>query len=924
MRTHHNLGVSAVALLSAALIFTGCGRGDNNEPAPDDMTTMQDMAVERDEGTNPEPDDTPDVDAAPDMADAAPDMPEVSDELQIPGLSAPVTVRLNEFGVLFLSCETDEDCFAAQGYMHAKHRLFSMDLLRRQTLGKLAGALGALALDFDKPFRHLMTTSNGEPLEDAYFDALDAETKSALEAYANGVNAFLADHRAKRRGAELSDEYNFALLDKEIPDWTPQDTIAVYMQLAYQLGERSQTEIENTQILEALGSEVASDLFTVRTGTQSSVFEGSGEQGSPNGLKRPWSPPKALAKQWSRELPPARRAMADALEKLERTESLVFGAKSDTQGSNNWVLGPSRTQNGNVLLGNDPHLALANPSLWYYVVIDSKSSGSGNIHVAGASIPAVPGIVLGHNETLAWGSTTARIDMSDVYIETLNEAGDAVIFNGVEVPLLQKEYTFDVHLGQPVTETFEWVPHHGPLISKDVENRRGVSVKWIAHQGGEDINFFVRLMKSSTVDEGIEALQNIRTLSQSWVLGDSAGDIAWYPHSYIPVRPWGSLEQPTWLALPGDGSAEWEGFLSGDDIPHMRNPANDIAITANSDFDGSYNDGDPFNDGHTIWQWIPVQGFRFDRIVELMEGGGNDHTPATMLEIIADVQVNFAEMMLPDLLASVDRATLSPEAQGVYDTLSSWRYGCPTGLETSDAMMSPPSQAMFEVTEATGCAAFHVMLKNLGVEVFGDELDALDDFDVRIRWYELQRALHQIISSPQNLINGEQYFDDVKTSNVVEGRAETLSAAFEATSEELEDLYGSTSPEDWLWGRIHTVLLESFFMQAGIDLYNAGGQANDGGFETVDVAPPRHYGAEEDTYSHNHGASFRSVIELDATNGFKTWYQLPGGQIHKRDDPRYQSLLADWLENKPNELPFLLEDVEQTVTDEVFEIKPAE
>lgn len=910
----------AACLSLCTLMAMGCGKEDTT-PTSKDMS-VTDMAVP-DEGMVPDADAGRDADmmAVDAGVDAMADMPDMPDTLSIPGLSAPVQVRLDEHGVVFLNCETDNDCFAAQGYIHAKHRFFAMDLLRRQTLGKLAAGLGQLALDFDKSFRHLMTTPDGERLEKAYLDALEPDTRTALDAYANGVNAFLADQKDKVQGAEFSDEYDFPLLSKEIPAWTPEDSIAVYMQLAYQLGERSQAELENTRISEALGADVASDIFTVRTGTQSSVFMSAGQMGSPNGLKAPVRP-RPIAAAWSKEVKPALGAIDAAIASLQRTQSLVFGPKSDVQGSNNWVLDPSRTQNGNPLLANDPHLALANPSLWHYIVLDSKTEGSGSIHVAGASIPAVPGILIGHNETLAWGTTTARLDMSDVYIETLNEAGDAVIFNGEEVPLLQKDYTFDVYLGQPVTETLEWVPHHGPLISKDVANRRGVSVKWVAHQGGEDLNYFLKMMKAGTVQEGTEALQDIRGLNQSWVLADDTGEIAWYPHSHIPKRPWGSIDQPTWMALPGDGSAEWDGFITGDDTPHIRDPESGLLITANSDFDGSFNDGDPFNDEHTIWQWIPVQGFRFDRILSLIDDIGNAHTPETMLEIQADVRVEFAAMMLPDLIDSVSADALSPEAQAVLETLSEWSYTCPTGLDGSDPMQSMASQSMMEIQEAAGCAAFHVLLKNLGVAIFADELEELDDFDPRIKWYELQRGIHQVISSPENLILGEVYFDDVSTSDVVETREQTLSAALEATSEELEDLFGASAPDMWLWGRIHTVLLESFFMQAGIESYNAGGQANDGGFETVDVAPPRHYGAEQDTYSHNHGASLRTVIELDKANGFKTWYQLPGGQIHKQDDPRYQSLLADWLENKPNELPFKLEEVRSTIDDEVFEIAP--
>ena len=157
------------------------------------------------------------------------------------------------------------------------------------------------------------------------------------------------------------------------------------------------------------------------------------------------------------------------------------------------------------------------------MVLDAKTNGNGSIHVAGASIPAVPGIVVGHNGSVAWGTTTARLDMSDAYIETLNDDGTAVIFNGNEVPLVQKEFTFEVYRGQPVTEVFEWVPHHGPLISKDVANKRGISVRWVAHEAGDDLNFFVKLMLSQNAGEARTALQKIRALGNDMALDEGIG-----------------------------------------------------------------------------------------------------------------------------------------------------------------------------------------------------------------------------------------------------------------------------------------------------------------------------------------------------------------------------------------------------------------
>lgn len=772
-RTGHTLLTS----IAIATLLAACGRNNdtNNMTTPPTMTDMggadmtsnnttADMGGE--DMAQPEDMQAPeDMTSEPDMA--------IDETLRIAGLSAPVTIRLDPVGVLFIECATDEDCAAAQGYMHAKHRLFSMDLLRRQTRGKVSKGLGDLALDSDKAFRQIMTTRDGTPLEDAYASQLDEQTRGFLEAYANGVNAFIEDAQAERRGAEFSNEYDFPLLSPEIEPWTIEDTIAVYMQLAYQLGETSDEDLFRTEAIGVLGEDAVNDIFTMRTGTTASVFESAGVA-QPTSLRgdnpnlRPRVTPERLQefRRSTGAIRSARKTLADAT-------SWVLGPPSQAQGSNNWVVGASRTSNGKPLLANDPHLTLNNPAIWYYVVLDAKTNGTGSLHVAGASIPAVPGIVVGHNGTVAWGTTTARLDMSDAYIEELNDDGTAVIFNGTEVPLVQKEFTFEIYRGQPVTEVFEWVPHHGPLISKDMANKRGVSVRWVAHEGGDDLNFFVKLMLSNSAAEARTALQQIRTLNQSWVMADTAGEIAWYPHSYIPKRPFGSLETPNWLALPGDGSAEWDGFISGDDIPHVVDPATGYVTTANGDFDGSYTDGDPFNDGHTVWQFYPTQGFRMQRIIDMMEESGNAHTVDTMLAMQADTTMLYGESLAPELLLTAEGLadTLSEDARTVVAALGNWNYTCPTGLDGTDPVMSPSSDQPLLANEAVGCAIFHVLLTNLAAEIFDDELDSIEDYDARANWYILQRAMHQIFVSPEVLAGGEVYFDDVDTEGEVEDRA---------------------------------------------------------------------------------------------------------------------------------------------------------
>ena len=899
--------VGALSLLICAAL-AGCG-GDNNEDGNNDNNTdpTPDMAMEM---------------GADMSADAGEDMEPMVDTIQIEGLSAPVTVRLDDVGVLYLECATNDDCFAAQGYMHAKHRFFAMDIVRRQTRGQLATAIGFdSALNSDRRFRHLMTTRDGTRLEDAFYDELNEQTRSMVQAYTRGVNAFLTDEENDEYDARLSNEYNFPLINKEIRPWEPQDTIAVYMQLAYQLGERSSRELQRTEALMALGEEASQDIFTPRSGTTATVYDSAGVT---QATSLPGQPPNVGPKLRERltDLQPARSAITQARKNMAHATAWGFGPQLGDKGSNNWAAAPSQTTSGNALLANDPHLTLNNPAIWHYVVLDAETNGTGDIHVAGASIPSVPGIVVGHNGSVAWGVTTTRYDMSDVYVETLNEDGTAVIFNGEEVPLIQKDFTFGINGKDDVTETFEWVPHHGPLISKDVENQRGVSVRWVAAEAGDDINFILELMRANNVGEAKTALTRLRSLAQNWVLADADGSIAWYPHSWIPRRPWASMDMPHWLSLPGDGTAEWDGFLTGEDVPQITDPPSGFIATANADFDGSYTDGNPFNDGHVPWQWIPTPGYRQGRINALLSDGAGSHTIETMEQIQADVYMEYAEDMVPQILMTatmLDPMTLSDEANAVVDALDAWNYTCPTGLAGTDPAGADPIDDMEAVAEAAGCSAFHVLIKQLTELIFGDELAALDDYDAREEWFVLQRALHQIFVEP-NTLNSTDYFDDTTSNDEVEDRAAIVAEGLEATAEELEDLFESTAATDWLWGRIHSVVLTSFFAQAGTTSFNSDPFANNGGYETVNVAIPNRAGNAPGDFDHVNGASLRVVFEL-GQDGITTRYQLPGGQIHLRNDDRYLGLLDDWLTNTSRELPYTFEDVEASAT-ESFIINP--
>jgi penicillin amidase len=908
-----NIRTHWVVLLSLALSLglAGAGCGDDDPE-------------ETNNGTVTDAGDTSDAGDTADTADAA--LPE---GFYIEGLSAPVKVQFDSSGVLHVDCQTNNDCYAAQGYFHADDRFFEMDLIRRQIRGELSQVIGSLGLDSDKQFRHLMTTSDGTPLEEAYIAQVSDETMAMLEAYAKGVNAWIHDMRTERNGATLTKEYDFPLVATDtIRDWEPEDTIALYLMLAYQLGETATDDLFRGEMAAELDPAVAADIFSVKPGLESNIMQASGVDPSTmlrTDLGAGGKLDPEIMRAAKERLHPALDAMRQARKRFTDNPSLVMGPKTGEDGSNNWALGPDRTANGKTLLADDPHLSLNSPAIWYFVELDSKTNGQGDLHVAGASVPAVPGIVVGHNDQVAWGVTTARLDLADAYIEELTDDGTAVMFDGQEVPLVQKEFTFKTSGGGTRTETFEWVPHHGPLISKDVENNRGVSMRWTLQEGGNDIDFLQGLQVATNVEEAMDAMGPVRSINQNWVFADRAGTIAWYPKGAIPNRPFATGEDamPNWLPLPGDGTAEWDGYLADEDSPKMVDPAEGFIATANNDFDGSYTDGDSSNDGHSPWQSPPAYGHRHKRIVDMIEEGGNDHSVETMNEIQADTYVLHGELLVPHILqiANDNSEALSADAQAVVDALTAWQYTCPTGLDGSDPVEAGKASDALEASESIGCSAFHVILPYLTAAIFADEIG--DAYETLANWSSLQAALIYVFDSPENLNNGDAYFDDVSTDASAETKDDIVLAVLETTAEKLasDKLFGSSTPDDWRWGRIHTVSFVSLFSAAGVDLFDVGPFANDGGFFTVDVANPTgRAGDFEDTFNHPNGPSLRLVMEASDT-GIDAWFQLPGGQDHHEDSQFYGSLIDEWLNNTPTELLYDRDAVDADAV-ETIEVNP--
>jgi penicillin amidase len=822
--------------------------------------------------------------------------------ISIPGLTGPVEVRVDEPGMLHASCLTDGDCARVLGYFHAEHRFFQMDLQRRAARGELASLIPMVdQLEQAVLLRQYFSTAQGEPIEEKIWEALDADTRAHLEAYSQGVNAWLADLRAGRNGARLSEEYAISLLGAtpaNIRDWEPLDSVAFARLMTLQLSESSSVELGVASLLAKLDPEVAADLLTLLPGEESYTVQ------APATLRAraPAPHPAAALREIRGRIAVAQELLARARD--ARDGLFPFVLPMTEAGSNNWVVAPSRTANGLALLANDPHLSLSNPPVWYFAELDATSmpGATGTMHVAGGTFPGIPYVPIGHSAHVAWGNTVAFYDVTDVYVETLSEDGTAVIFNGAEVPIVTREYEFPKGT-TTVKRTLEWVPHHGPILQKDPATRTAITVKWTGQEPTLELRAFHELARARSVAEAKAALQHFGVGAQNTVVIDTQGHIGWYPLANVPNRPWASPELAPWLPLPGDGTAEWDGYVDRETLPQVTDPAAGFIATANQAMDDSLADGDPTNDGHPVLQTSPAPGFRHRRIVDLLEEGGSSHSWETMLAIQADTVSLPAMRVVPHLRTAAAAGELTEQGQAVLDAMDEWQFSCPTGLE-GPRPDSPKTTDADAARESIACTAFHHVVREIYRAAFLDEVKAAGAGNnlgaIPGGHNQMMKLLVVLLERPELLHDPDGLWDDDATEEV-EGKEEILRKALDMAGQRLA-AFGP--PDNWRWGKLHTVTFTS-----QLELLNPalsdGPWANDGGLFTVDVANP----AVDGSFAHGSGASLRLVVEA-REEGMKSWLQLPGGQDLHRDGTFYGSWIVNWLANEPFEVPFGWEEAD--------------
>jgi penicillin amidase len=485
---------------------------------------------------------------------------QASTTISLPGLHNRVTVRRDERGIPHIEAANDDDLYFAQGYITASDRLWQMDVQRRAARGELSEIFGQATLDQDKRHR----TFGFAQIVDETAAHLPPDLTAVLNAYAKGVNAYIDSRTNQNMPPE------FLILQYKPRPWKPADSLAVGKLMAEYLSTTWQLDIMRATLQwipkdkrDALLPEVSPlDVLVVGKDGKPSKSAGAALPAMP-------SPSAAVIASIAESIANDRRT-AEQFGILDQTPKL--------QASNNWVVSGKRTASGKPLLANDPHIPASAPSVWYLTELDAPG-----IHVSGVTFPGAPGIIVGHNNDIAWGATNLGPDVQDVYVEKFDKdnPGRYLTPNGWrDAEVRHEQIKVRKGFGDSSTDTQNLdvtITRHGPIILE--KNSERYALRWTALDPTlNEAGAFIQTGRARNWKEFTAALSTYGGPTQNFVYADVDGHIGYYGAGKIPIRKTGDG------SLPYDGSTdagEWTGWIPFNKLPNVYDPPSGIIVTAN-------------------------------------------------------------------------------------------------------------------------------------------------------------------------------------------------------------------------------------------------------------------------------------------------------------------------------------------------------
>ena len=734
-------------------------------------------------------------------------LPQVAGELRVSGLNGPVEIVRDRWGVPHVSALDGHDALFAQGFCHGQDRLWQMELNRRLARGRLAEAFGPEALDLDRFMRRLGLHRAAE----TEWDAADQATRDSLRAYALGVNRAIESSLSGTAGLPVE-----LILARITPEpWDPLDSLAYLRHIAFSLAPNWESELIRSRLIARLG-------YTAAAALEPDVWRPDSDA-----LPRlaDWGPP---------EMP----------EPGEVPGVLLPGGRP---GSNAWVVSGKRSSTGQPLLANDPHLIARFPSVFYEVHL----VGGGDLQVAGASAPGIPGVLIGHNRHIAWGITASMADVQDLYVERI-DPGDRrrTEFAGRwEAGTLLREVIAVRGRAQPWVEDVLITARHGPLLTPTpslADEHRPLALRSMVLEAATTLPGVLALNRANGWDEFRGAARQWCSPSLNVLYADTDGNIGYQLVGSVPVRARGEglVPAPGW-----SGQYEWTGSVAFDDLPHVFNPPNGVWANANQD-------PSPLTRVFLGREFIDPA--RYDRIRQVLESKER-HSAVDFGALQAD-EVSLPGREIAQLLVARVRPR-TPLAGRALDELRGW-----DGRVSADSSAA----AVYQVFRNELLTARHA-------RELGDLLPAL-----------LGVGPHPVVG----VVNSHYFLQSRRVLAYLRQASErddVAQLAFDATVRWLRRRLGP-DVASWHWGRLHSLKLQhALSMRKPLGaLFDVPAFPWSGDLETVRAGGylPGQLAAGGPV------SAYRFIA--DCRDWDDSLSCLPGGQSGHRGSPHYADQVDSW------------------------------
>lgn len=704
-------------------------------------------------------------------------IPKAEGEVRIAGLDHTVEILRDEFGVAHIYADTPHDLYFAQGYVHAQERFWQMEFQRRIAAGRLSEIFGESTLDTDIYLRQF----GFYDLSRQTYDMLDDESKHILDSYAEGVNAYIADKKPSQLGLE------FAILGLkgtkwEIEPWSPADSLSWGEMLMFDQSDQLRTELGNIDLLATVGQKKYDQLRPPYRADRPVIIAEDDSS-----LNRTQS--AEIADLGDAEMTYL-QTVRENLQGLDIVPPFLQALRYPEGGSNSFVVSGNNTNTGKPILANDPHMSVNMPSLWYEVGMHCvEKSPDCMYEFRGFSLPGVPGILIGHNDRIAWGLTNATFDAEDVFIERLNpENPNQYEVNGEWVDMDIHQESIKVqgrdepvvitvrHTRNGLVATDAMIDHKPFSYGEKGPELYALTYAWTALKPMRTLQAVMKVNKAQDWDDFVDALAYFDAGKQNWLYADVDGNIGYVMPGKVPIRAGGdgTLPVPGW-----NDDYIWTGFIPYDELPRTFNPRQGYIVTANNP---QLREEKPYllNKEHD-------RGQRAQRITDMILTAEGKITVDMMKQFQTDTKNLSALEIIPYLSALQFE---NGDVSAARDRLLDW-----------DAQMR---------MDSAETALYNIFWVHLIADTFNDQLPENQHL---IGNHRTSDTFYFLLQQPDN-----DWWDDKDTPDVVEDRDAILQQAFEeAYADGVEQL--GKNLDDWQWGELHKIYYQNATLgESGIGL----------------------------------------------------------------------------------------------------------